>query len=33
VFVYGFDEFVTDAEAAIAAANGEFRAAKVENFG
>lgn len=33
VFVYGFDGFVTDAEAAISSAEGEFAAAKVENFG
>lgn len=33
VFVYGFDDFVADAEAAIAAADGDPDAAKVENFG
>lgn len=33
VFVYGFDGFVTDAEAALAAAEGNLGAAKVENFG
>lgn len=33
VFIYGFDEFVTDAETAIAAVDGELGAAKVENFG
>lgn len=33
VYVYGFDGFVTDAQAAIAAVGGEFGAAKVENFG
>lgn len=33
VFVYGFADFVADAEAAIAAAVGDADAAKVENFG
>ncbi len=33
VFVYGFDDFVTDAKAAISAAIGDADAAKVENFG
>jgi len=33
IFVYGFDEFVTDATDAIAAAIGDADAAKVENFG
>ncbi len=33
VFVYGFADFVDDAEAAIEAASGDVDAAKVENFG
>lgn len=33
VFVYGFADFVADAEAAVAAAGGDPDAAKVENFG
>jgi cytochrome-b5 reductase len=33
VFVYGFDDFVEEAEAAIEAAGGDADAAKVENFG
>lgn len=33
VFIYGFEGFVTEARAAIAAAGGDPSAAKVENFG
>ena len=33
VFVYGFEPFLEDAEAALGAAGGEFEGAKVENFG
>ncbi|WP_418281319.1 FAD-dependent oxidoreductase [Halorubrum sp. DTA98] len=33
VFVYGFADFVSDAEAAIEAAGGDVDGAKVENFG
>ena len=33
MFVYGFEPFLEDAEAAIEAAGGDFAAAKVENFG
>ena len=33
VFVYGFEPFLEDAEAAIEAAGGDFAAAKDENFG
>lgn len=33
VFVFGFDEFVTDATAAIEAAGGDVSAAAVESFG
>lgn len=33
VFIYGFQEFVTDAMAALEAAGGDPDAAKVENFG
>ena len=33
VFVYGFADFIADAEAAIEAAAGDVDAAKIENFG